>query len=231
MGDPLRWLRTGGPPPAVGRASWHSPRMTIRAAVFDVGGVLERVGPPEFMDRWRRRLGVTREDFDAAVEQVDPHGLLQTGGLSEAQMRQRYAGGLALSSTEVDEFIVDLWDWYCGELDEALVHYVRTLRPRLRTAILSNSSDGARREEQCRYGFADLVDDIVYSHEVGLAKPDPAIFALVCQRLGVEPGEVVFVDDVAANVRAAADSGMQAVLHEQTQDTIAAVEQLMRRDP
>ena len=48
-----------------------------------------------------------------------------------------------------------------------------------------------------------MTDDIVYSHEVGLRKPDPAIYALAAARLGVAPYEVLFLDDVSANVGAA----------------------------
>ena len=201
--------------------------MTVTAAVFDVGGVLERVGPPAFLDDWRVRLGRTQHDFDRAIEQVDPHGLLETGGMSEGQMRRRYAELLGLSAEETDELMADIWDWYCGELDEMLVAYVRALRPALKTAILSDSGDGARREEQWRYGFPDLVDDIVYSHEVGLAKPDSAIFRLTCERLAVEPEQVVFVDDLPVNVESAARLGMQALLHVDTARTIASLDALV----
>lgn len=201
--------------------------MTVTAAVFDVGGVLEQVGPPGFLDDWRVRLGRTQHDFDRAIEQVDPHGLLETGGMSEGQLRRRYAELLGLSAEEADELMADIWDWYCGELDEALVAYVRALRPALKTAILSNSGDGARREEQRRYGFPDLVDAIVYSHEVGLAKPDRAIFHLTCARLAVEPEQVVFVDDLPVNVESAARLGMQALLHVDTARTIASLDALV----
>ena len=95
------------------------------------------------------------------------------------------------------------------------------------SAILSNSADGARREESRRYGFPELVDDIVYSHEVGLAKPDRAIFHLACMRLGVQPVETVFIDDLAANVDGAASAGLRAVRHESTQATISAVDALL----
>ncbi|MDP9397975.1 MAG: hypothetical protein M3Q22_06060 [Actinomycetota bacterium] len=66
-----------------------------------------------------------------------------TGGISEGQMRRRYVDLLGLSTQEADELMADIWDWYCGELDETLVAYVRALRPPLKTAILSNSGDGA----------------------------------------------------------------------------------------
>ncbi len=201
--------------------------VAIRAVVFDMGGVLERVGPPTWAEAWRGRLGLTQREFDLAVAGVDPDGLGQTGGFSEAQMRLSYGEALRLSATQVDELMADIWDWYCGELDEQLVDYVRTLRGRVWTGILSNSADGARREESRRYGFPELVDDIVYSHEVGLAKPDRAIFQLACMRLGVHPVETVFIDDLAANVDGATSAGLHAVRHESTQATISAVDTLL----
>ena len=106
---------------------------------------------------------------------------------------------------------------------EVAIRGAQSVRPR----ILSNSADGARRDESRRYGFPELVDDIVYSHEVGLAKPDPAIFHLACMRLGVQPVEAVFIDDVAANVDGAAGAGLHAVQHESTQATISAVDALL----
>lgn len=195
--------------------------------MFDIGGVLERVDAPDFRDQWRRRLGFSVAYFEAAVARVDPDGIVVTGGLSEQRLRLQYAGALGLSPEQADLFMADMWAWYCGDLDDALVSYVRGLRPRFKTGILSNSADGARREEERRYCFSELVDDIVYSHEVGMAKPDPAIFALTCQRLDVQPQEVIFVDDLPANVEAAASFGLRPVLHQRTVDTIARIERLV----
>src|SRR5262249_24209129 len=100
-------------------------------------------------------------------------------------------------------------------------------RPGLRTAILSNSSDGARREEMARYSFDEFFDPIIYSHEVGLAKPDPAVFRLACARTGVGPDERIFIDDVGDHVAAARDLGIHAILHSSTAATIAAVNALL----
>jgi len=116
---------------------------------------------------------------------------------------------------------------YCGELDTELTDYAGSLRPRYRTAILSNSADGARREEQARYSFADLFDIIIYSHEVGLVKPDPRIYALLCAELSVSPDEVVFLDDVPQNVEAACQFGLHGLLHQSTPESIAAINSLI----
>jgi HAD superfamily hydrolase (TIGR01509 family) len=67
----------------------------------------------------------------------------------------------------------------------------------------------------------------VYSHEVALKKPDPAIYALAASRLGVEPGEVVFLDDTPACVDGARAAGWHAVLHEETERSIAEIESVI----
>jgi putative hydrolase of the HAD superfamily len=82
--------------------------------------------------------------------------------------------------------------------------------------MLSNSFVGAREREQDRYRFGDLVDCIAHSHEVGIAKPEPAIYALTCERLGVEPEQAVFLDDYPPYVDAARAAGFRAVLYETT---------------
>ena len=68
-----------------------------------------------------------------------------------------------------------------------------------------------------------LFDVIIYSHEVGLAKPDPQVYALLCDRLNVTPDELVFLDDVPGNVDAACQLGIHGVLHRSTSESIEAI--------
>jgi len=93
------------------------------------------------------------------------------------------------------------------------IEVVRALRPRHRTGILSNADATLRERLTNVVGIADLFDDIVCSAEVGLAKPEPGIYALACDRLGFSPGACVFVDDHEANVAAATDAGLRAILY------------------
>ena len=62
------------------------------------------------------------------------------------------------------------------------------------------------------------------SGEVGLRKPDPAIYALAAQRLGLSPEQIVFVDDLCPNVRAAAAAGMVGVQHVDLETTVSELE-------
>ncbi len=86
-----------------------------------------------------------------------------------------------------------------------------------------NSFVGAREREQAAYGFEDLVDEIVYSHEAGMGKPDPRSYALVCARLNVRPGEMVFLDDTDLCVAGAREAGIHAVHY---RDNIQAIEEI-----
>ena len=154
---------------------------------------------------------------------LESNGDVVTAEMSEVQIRDLYADVLGLDEHQAHQMMSEMWDAYCGELDVVLRDFAAGLRPMFATAILSNSADGARREEQRRYGFEQLVDVIVYSHEVGVAKPDPAIFTLSQERLGVEAHEIVFLDDHDPHVQAARSCGWHAVWH---RDTAASINEI-----
>ena len=137
------------------------------------------------------------------------------------------AEAFALDEADLDALMGDLWAEYVGTLNAELTAYFAALRPRYRTGILSNSFVGAREREQALYGFEDMCDVIVYSHEVGWVKPDPRIYHAVCERLGCAPEHAVLLDDVAANIDGARAVGMQGVLFTDTAQAMAELEALM----
>ena len=201
---------------------------------MDLGDVLERVGdsawPTRWAERWAGEAGLDADGLAAALARHEPLGDLTTGEASEADFRAAYASALALSEDRVEAMMAEMWDGYCGELDVALHDYWLSLSDRgLLLGILSNSMEGARREEGRRYGFPDQADVLVYSHEVGLAKPDPAIYELTTKRLGVRPEEIAFLDDQPGNVAAARDHGWHALVHEDTGRSIAWLRDLVER--
>ncbi|HET8841018.1 MAG TPA: HAD-IA family hydrolase, partial [Ktedonobacteraceae bacterium] len=95
------------------------------------------------------------------------------------------------------------------------------------TALLSNSFVGAREKEQERYQFEELVDLIIYSHEVGFAKPDPRIYELTCERLGVQPAEMIFLDDHEQPAEGARVLGIHTILFQNTAQAIADIEAIL----
>jgi FMN phosphatase YigB (HAD superfamily) len=93
----------------------------------------------------------------------------------------------------------------------------------LKTALLSNA-DGWW---QPPAAFEGLFDAAILSGEVGLAKPEIEIYLLTAAELDLEPGECVFVDDLAINVRGAAEAGMVGVHHRSTRSTLEELEILL----
>jgi putative hydrolase of the HAD superfamily len=93
------------------------------------------------------------------------------------------------------------------------VDLIRRLRPPYRLSILSNADLTLRARLRDELRLEDCFDDVVSSAEVGLAKPDPAIYALACWRLALPPSACVFVDDHEPNVRAAEAGGLRGILH------------------
>jgi epoxide hydrolase-like predicted phosphatase len=201
--------------------------MVIRAVVFDIGGVLE-ITPDLGVDRrWETRLGLPAGKIDARLRDVWQGGSIGTITLDDVHeaLRDR----LGLDDQMLAQFMADLWREYVGTANAELIEYARRLRPRYRTGIVSNSFVGAREREQAAYGFEDLVEEIVYSHEVGFSKPDPRIYALICTRLNVPPEEMVFLDDVEACVAGARDAGIHAVRYQDNAQAIAEIEKALGR--
>jgi len=199
--------------------------MVIRAVVFDIGGVLE-ITPDLGVDRrWETRLGLPAGEMDERMNDIWLGGALGTITLDD--VHQAIRDRLGLDEQQLTAFMADLWRQYLGTANTELIQYARGLRPRYRTGILSNSFVGAREREQAAYGFQDLVDEIVYSHESGMAKPDPRIYALVCERLGARPGETVFLDDFEPCVAGAREAGIHAVHYRDTPQAIAEIERLL----
>ena len=199
--------------------------MVIRAVVFDIGGVLE-ITPDLGVDRlWETRLGLPAGEILVRMRDIWRGGSIGTITLDDVHeaLRDR----LGLDDQKLAQYMADLWREYLGTANTELIEYASELRPRYRTGIVSNSFVGAREREQAAYGFEGLVEDIVYSHEVGFSKPDPRIYALICSRLSVSPEEMVFLDDSDVCVAGARDAGIHAVRYQSSAQAIAEIEKLL----
>jgi putative hydrolase of the HAD superfamily len=146
---------------------------------------------------------------------------LECGRIEEASFEPAFAGILGVAP----EGLIDRL--YAGSrpvpaLAEAVL---AARRAGIRTGLLSNSW-GEGRYQRDRFG--ELFDAVVISGEVGLRKPDPAIYLLAARSLGLEPAACVFVDDFFVNLEPAEELGMATVLHDNDPGrTIAVLEELL----
>jgi HAD superfamily hydrolase (TIGR01509 family) len=207
--------------------------MPIRAVMFDIGGILEVIPEggdpatrfPALDDEWNRRLGLPPGQLAQCVQAIVEDGAYGRCTYDEWCTWLRASSGMG--QADFDEYMAAFWDIYMGNPNEELIAYFRALRPRYRTAILTNSFVGAREHEEERYGFTSMVDVAIYSHEEGVRKPDPRIYAIASERVGFPPAEIVFLDDRPENIDGARACGFQAILFSSTSQAIADIEALL----
>jgi putative hydrolase of the HAD superfamily len=164
-----------------------------------------------------------RDRFRSDPQARDLLAQLETGALGVAEFEPQFAALLEVSS---ERLIERLFGGMAA--DEAMLEGVRTARrDGVRTALLSNSWGAATAYDPAL--LEDLFDAWVISSEVGLRKPDPAIYELAAERLGLPPDACVFVDDLPGNLKPARALGMATVLHRgDAQATLAEVRALLR---
>jgi epoxide hydrolase-like predicted phosphatase len=200
-------------------------RMLIDAVIFDIGDVLEINPATGWQQRWSQRLGLDLDEFERRLGELWAQG--PTGGQDLASIERATAEAFGLDDAGLRALMDDVWEEYVGSLNLELVDYFRALRPRYKTAILSNSFVGAREREHDAHQLADLCDLIVYSHEEGCRKPDPQIYRIVCQRLNIAPEAAVFLDDLQENIDGALNIGMNAIRFDDNAQAISELEALL----
>lgn len=174
--------------------------MNTRVAVFDFFGVIcSEVAPYWLADHFTASEAV---DIKRTVVHEADRGAISQDALFEF---------LAMKSAVPAQTILEEW-LALAVIDRTVVDYVAALAARERVALLTNSPAGFVREILRRENLEQLFEVIVVSSEVGLAKPDPAIYDHTVTVLGVPPGSATLLDDNPANVAAARDAGMGAYL-------------------
>jgi putative hydrolase of the HAD superfamily len=200
----------------------------IEAVVSDFGGVLTT---PLF-----RAFAALQDEEDldegalggalrriAERDGVHPLHELECGRMTERD----FLGGLMAQVREDlgrDVGLHTFAERYFAQLEpnEAMLEYLRSLRERgYRLALLTNNVREWEPRWRAMLPVDELFEVVVDSAFVGVRKPDPAIYRLTCDRLGVEPERCLFVDDIQANCAAAAELGMTAILFRSSPQAIA----------
>jgi HAD superfamily hydrolase (TIGR01509 family) len=117
----------------------------------------------------------------------------------------------------------------CADLhpDEPMLAAVAALRGQgVRIGVLSNSWGTGYFNPYEGYDLDDRADAVVISDQVRMRKPEPGIFALMLDKLGLPASATVFVDDIAANLVPARDLGMAVIHHTRTPTTLAELARL-----
>ena len=166
--------------------------MSIKAVFFDLGGVIVRTEYQAPRQQLAEHLGMEYEDLVRVVFDSDSAQKATVGELTSAEhwakVMERLKRPASETGTIRDEF-------FGGDIiDHDLLEYLRSLRSRYKTGLISNAWSDLR-EYIVKQKFDDAFDHMIISAEVGVAKPSAKIFRVALKQLQVEANEAVFVDD------------------------------------
>ncbi|PKN95272.1 MAG: hypothetical protein CVU44_00915 [Chloroflexi bacterium HGW-Chloroflexi-6] len=197
--------------------------MPIKALYFDLGGVIVRTEDKTLRTALGQRFGMSYDEMDRFVFGCETAKKASIGLMTEEQHWRDVARRLGAD----DEWKPIADTFFAGDrIDRSLLDFIQSVRPGLKTGVISNAWDGLRAYMQ-EQGFLAPFDEIIVSAEVGIVKPDPRIYHLALQKLGVQPGEAIFVDDMPENIAAANALGMKGVHFRSVEQTLADIKQLL----
>jgi len=181
--------------------------LSIKAFVFDCGGVVLRDGDLTPYRVWAEKLGLTEDELRRRLWGSASWQLAELGQISEEAFWFHVAPSLGLEDKEtIRQLAAEIWTTW--QVDQDVLTLIDELRQTHRVAMLSNATDVLEARLSDTYGVADRFQPILNSARLGIAKPDQRVYGTLCQRLALEPHEIVFIDARAENIVAAAAQGL-----------------------
>lgn len=181
--------------------------LNVQVLLFDLGSVLvDYTGVRDMAPLLR--ISASEAEIRRHFARCPHVAAYCTGRLDRMQFGERMVRDWGLT-VSTEQFLHEFRTWSRGLLPGA-AELLSSLRPRFRLAALSNSNELHWERHTNDVGVTALFDVAISSHQVGAAKPDPAIYQKALERLGAPPEVIMFFDDSYANVVAASALGMRA---------------------
>lgn len=183
----------------------------MRAVIFDYGMVLSGPQQPEAYAALLRITGLERERFESLYWADRP--AYDEGKLTGVGFWLKFLGEAGLPENHKMAEQLNRWDARMWTTENAaMLDWQLALKHHgLRTAILSNIGDAVLASVEREFDWIHRFDVLVWSYQLGIAKPDPAIYRHSLIVLGSEPNETLFIDDKWENIQAALAVGMKAI--------------------
>jgi epoxide hydrolase-like predicted phosphatase len=198
--------------------------MSIKAVFFDLGGVILRTEFQAPRQQLADRLGLEYDDLYEIVFYGDT-GLKASMG--EISSDDHWASVIKRLRRPASELGAIRQEFFAGDIvDRTLVEYIRSLRGKYKTGLISNAWSDLR-DFVVREKFDDAFDGMIISAEVGALKPEARIFQLALERFGVKPKEAIFVDDVLENIEGCERAGMKGIHFKDAESTLQQLKALL----
>ena len=202
--------------------------MSIRAVLFDLGGVIVRTEYQAPRQHLAERLGMDYDDIDRIVFGGGTNGSAARAMLGEISEDEHWLNLMKVLKRPASEYERIRAEFFAGDIiDHSILDFLRTLRPKYKTGLISNAWSGLR-NYILREKFDDAFDIMIISAEVGTAKPSAEIFQIALEQLGVSPNETVFVDDFIENIEACQKVGMKGIHFRDAESALQRLKTLLK---
>lgn len=202
--------------------------MSIRAIVFDIGGVILRTDDRSSRQALEKYYGLVPGELDQIVFDSPAARASTIGKKNEDAIWQDVAKRLSLTAEVIKKFKEGFW---AGDrIDQTLISFLKDRRPEYITALLSNAWKNARATLASKYGITEgaTVDHILISSELGVAKPDPEIYKILSETVNCEFSEILFVDDFIENINSARNLGIHSIHYKIGMNLVNKIESYLR---
>lgn len=199
--------------------------MTIRAIIFDIGGVLIRTIDRAPRQALADQLGMTPRALEELVFGGESGRRAQLGEINEPEQWAFACRQVGWPLEREAEFRTQFFGG--DRFDAELLETIRQLRQGYQTGIISNAMNGTRALIEGPWEMGALFDVIVLSGEVGVMKPDPRIYQLALKQLDVQPDQAVFIDDFQHNIDGAQAVGMHGIHFRSPEELLAELNALL----
>lgn len=198
---------------------------TIKAVIFDMGGVFINTFDHSARQNMAQRYGITEKELDRIVFHNSLSADAEKGLYSKEELLERMAQQVGIPLEDATAFYMEYFSK--DEEDAELVAFVRTLKPHYKLGLLSNAYPGTREWMQKYHTFLDLFEISFFSAEAGMRKPEPEFFRLILDALQIKPEETLFVDDFPENIAGAQQLGIQTVWYTDREKCIPLLKELL----
>jgi glucose-1-phosphatase len=200
----------------------HDPE--LKNLIFDLGGVIINLAPQRTIEAFARLAHLPFEKVEAAYHAHPEFNAFEKGELTDAQFRSALREIFSIRATDVE--LDECWNAMLLDIPVERIQLLQKLRNHYRLFLLSNTNNihltcfnGTVSKVTSSASLGPFFDEVYYSHQMKMRKPDVEIYEYVLKENNLHPGETLFLDDNLSNLKGAEKAGIKT-FHVQHPDLI-----------
>lgn len=196
----------------------------IKVVLFDLGNVILPVDGHRLAHKLTKHTTFSAQEILECFFHHEIINPFEKGEFTPDDFYKKVCGKMNLTGLEFAEFITHFNDIF--DEDQNVIDLLAILKHNYKLGLISNTNQVHVEHMTARYELFKHFDELWFSNEAGLRKPDPAIYRLAIEHFGVNPREMVFVDDLKPNIEGAESLGINGILFKSYEQLVRDLDKL-----